>query len=191
MKLLTEQDYARAAERLGCDVAAVKAVDEVESGGRGFLTDGRPKILFERHVFRRQLLDRGIDTRAYEREQPELVNVKPGGYKGGAEEWRRLDDAVQIHREAALSSASWGKYQIMGYHAKLLGFESVQEFVNAMYHSEGKQLDAFVAFVKTNRLDDELRRKDWTGFARGYNGPAFAKNKYDIKLADAYARHAA
>lgn len=190
MKLLTEQDYARAAERLGCDVAAVKAVDEVESGGRGFLADGRPKILFERHVFRRQLLDRGIDTRAYEREQPELVNVKPGGYKGGADEWRRLDDAVQIHREAALSSASWGKYQIMGYHWRALGFESVQAFVNAMYHSEGKQLDAFVEFVKTNRLDDELRRKDWTGFARGYNGKNFAVNKYDLKLAAAYERHA-
>ncbi len=191
MNLLTEQDYERAASRLRCDVPAVKAVAEVESAGGGFLADGRPKILFERHIFRRQLLDRGVDTRAYEREQPELVNVKSGGYIGGAGEWRRLDDAVQIHREAALSSASWGKFQILGSNWKAAGADSLQDFVNDMYRSEGAQLDAFVSFVLANGIDDELRNHDWAGFARRYNGPAFAKNRYDVKMAAAHARHSA
>jgi hypothetical protein len=195
MKLLTEQDYARAAERLGWEVAAVKAVAEVESRGAGFLADGRPKILFERHIFRRELLKRGIDTRAYEREQPELVNVKPGGYKGGAEEWRRLDDAVHINRDAALSSASWGKFQIMGFNWKASGAASIQDFVNRMYRSEGAQLDAFVEFVKDQGIDDEVQRHDWAAFAEKYNGPGYddapgRANDYDTKLADAYARHA-
>lgn len=191
MNLLTEQDYERAAARLGCDVPAVKAVAEVESAGAGFLPDGRPKILFERHIFRRQLLDRGIDTRGLERERPDIVNVKRGGYVGGAVEWQRLDDAVKINREAALSSASWGKFQILGSNWKAAGADSLQDFVNRMYRSEGAQLDAFVEFVIANNLDDDLRRHDWAGFARGYNGTAFAKNKYDTKLAAAHARHAA
>lgn len=190
MNLLTEQDYERAAGRLRLDVPAIKAVDEVESNGRGFLADGRPKILFERHIFRRQLLDRGIDTRAYEREQPELVNVKPGGYVGGVSEWRRLDDAVQINREAALSSASWGKFQIMGFNWKAAGADSLQDFVNRMYRSEGAQLDAFVEFVIANNLDGALRRHDWETFARGYNGKNYAKGRYHTKLEAAHTRFA-
>ncbi len=58
-----------------------------------------------------------------------------------------------------------------------------------MCNSEDDHLSAFVRFVKLNQLDDELRRRDWTGFARGYNGPAFLKNRYDTKLAAAYTLH--
>jgi len=191
MNLLTEQDYERAAQRLRCDVAAVKTVAEVESAGAGFLADGRPKILFERHIFRRQLLDRGIDTRAHEREHPDIVNLKPGGYVGGAAEWRRLDDAAQIDRDAALASASWGKFQLMGFNWQAAGAESLQDFVNRMYRSEGAQLDAFVEFVTWSGMSDSLRKHDWAHFARMYNGPGYAKNKYDTKLAEAHARHAA
>ena len=45
---LDDAAIASAANKLGCEVAAVRAVVDVESGG-GFLPDGRPKILFERH----------------------------------------------------------------------------------------------------------------------------------------------
>src|SRR5690554_4118721 len=57
--LLGEDDIIRAAQALGVEPAAIKAVNEVESRGRGFLPDGRPVILFERHVMRRRLLDYG------------------------------------------------------------------------------------------------------------------------------------
>ena len=48
---ISEGDYQAAAQSLGCEVAAIKAVASVESRGRGFLPSGRPKILFESHVF--------------------------------------------------------------------------------------------------------------------------------------------
>src|SRR5436309_2144591 len=48
---LQEEDFEAAARALGCEVAAIKAVPQLESGGRGFLADGRPKMLFEAHVF--------------------------------------------------------------------------------------------------------------------------------------------
>ena len=60
-----------------------------------------------------------------------------------------------------------------------------------MVSGEAAQLDAFVAFVKKNRLDDELARMDWAGFARGYHGPAYQANKYDTKLMAAYLFHSA
>ncbi|QMV33374.1 hypothetical protein F1_00010 [Ralstonia phage Heva] len=191
-KQLTADDYARAATALGVPVAAVKAVTEVESNGKGFLPDGRPLILFERHIMRRQLVAAGhaMDAARYNLTDPNIVNSKPGGYVGGAGEWDRLARAIEINRPAALESASWGLFQIMGFHWKLLGFASVQAFVNAMYTSEGAQLDAFVAFVKANpNLLRALRAKNWPDFARGYNGPNFAANKYDAKLAAAYACH--
>ena len=78
----------------------------------------------------------------------------------------------------------------MGANFAVAGFGDVESFVTAMCNSEGDHLAAFVNFVKTNHLDDELRRRDWAGFARGYNGPSFAKNKYDTKLANAFAHHA-
>jgi hypothetical protein len=48
---------------------------------------------------------------------------------------------------------------------------------------------AFCGFIKSNKLDTHLRKHDWARFARGYNGPGYAENKYDEKLARAYAKH--
>jgi hypothetical protein len=172
-----------AAEAIGCDVAAIRAVIDVESRG-GFLPDGRPKILFERHVFRKRTEGR------FDRSHPDISSPKPGGYKGGAAEYERLERAIQLDRRAALQSASWGAFQVMGYHHRSLGCPDVEDFCRAMCQSEDDHLDAFVKFVKRNRLDDELCRRDWAAFARGYNGPAYRKNRYDTKLSAAYTLHA-
>ena len=37
-------------------------------------------------------------------------------------------------------------------------------------------------FIKVNNLDDELAAGAWHPFARGYNGPAYAKNRYAEKM---------
>ena len=78
----------------------------------------------------------------------------------------------------------------MGYHHESLGTPDVEDFCRGMCNSEDDHLSAFVRFVKLNKLDDEMRRRDWAGFARGYNGPAYLKNRYDTKLAAAYTLHA-
>ena len=45
---LTAADYAHAAEMLGVETAAIRAVLEVETGNKGgFLAQGKPTILFE------------------------------------------------------------------------------------------------------------------------------------------------
>ena len=62
MENLTENDFQRVADWLGVEVAVVKAVQTVETGGRGgFVAPGRPIILFEGHIFWRELKKRGLD----------------------------------------------------------------------------------------------------------------------------------
>ena len=56
--------------------------------------------------------------------------------------------------------------------------------------SEVNQLKHMANFIKSANLLDELQRKDWAGFAKGYNGPQYAVNKYDEKLAAAYDKYA-
>ena len=179
---IDEADYHRAAERLDCEVAAVKAVAKVESRGGGFLADKRPKILFESRWFHK-LTDGRFDQSHPEISTPTWVR----NYRGGAGEYDRLAIALGLDREAALKAASWGMFQILGVNHGVAGVPEVEDFVKSQMESEGAHLDAFVGFVIGNRLDDELRDKRWADFARGYNGPGYRQNRYDEKMADAYA----
>lgn len=190
-KALSQQNINQAAEKLGCDVAAIMAVNQVESLGAGFHDDGQVIVLFERHIMRRRMLHNGIEANVIDlvaHNNPSLVNRTPGGYKGGKTENYRLKLAGEFHHDSALESASWGQYQIMGFHWKRLGFDSVGEMVTTMHISEGAQLMAFCDFILTdNKLHDALKNRDWPRFARRYNGRAYKKNRYDEKLATAYA----
>lgn len=184
---LTENDYQRAADRLGCEVAAIKAVDAVEASGAGFLPSGEPKILFEAHIFDRLTKGR------FRRDFPEISSAKWDRSlygPAGQHQHKRLAQAVALDRGAALQSASYGRFQVMGFNWKLCGYRSLQHFINAMYRSEGDHLDAFIGYVIGRGLADELQRKDWAGFALGYNGPGYKENHYDTKLAAAYKRFA-
>ena len=129
-RLLAEADLVKAADQLGVAVAAVKAVNAVETLGHGFLDDNRrPVILYERHVMYERLKAIGLDAGALAEKYPNLVNAKRGGYAGGASEYSRLQQACGIDRACALESCSWGQFQLMGYHWKVLGYESVEAFV--------------------------------------------------------------
>lgn len=199
-KLLRNATLVAAAARLGVELATIYAVNEVESAGSGFLATGKPKILFERHVMHQRLaLPRaeGDDQAALRRHAdelaaqfPALVNTKPGGYIGGAAEHQRLAQARMIDALCANESASWGAFQIMGYHAERLGYASVDEFVRLMSQDENQQFEAFVRFIEADpALLKALKGKKWAAFAKAYNGPAYARNLYDVKLDRAYEQH--
>ena len=191
--LLTEGLYTveTAAKELGCEVAAIKAVSAVESAGAGFLKSGEPKILFERHWFYKQLKKHGYPADAIAAKNPDICSKSPGGYKGGAEEHTRLARAIAIHESSALEAASWGAYQIMGFHWESLGYASVQDFVENMRESEGRHLEAFVRFILKNKnLLNAIRTKNWPKFALNYNGTNYEKNAYDKKMASNYLKFA-
>lgn len=189
---LNEKDIVRAAGELGVEVAAIKAVSEVESKGGGFFEEGLPKILYERHIMNRQLEKAGLCLAAElgRKHRPDLVNSSWGGYRGGKHEWTRMNKAKSLNIECAQESASYGRYQLMGFHWKRLGYSSPEDFVQRMSINEGHQLDGFVRFIEADRnLLKALESKDWPTFAYHYNGPAYKKNEYDTKMAEAYQRH--
>ena len=192
-RLLHESDLQAAADKLGVQLAKIKAVNAVESRGTGFLADGRPVILYERHILHRRLRARGVDADAIARRAPNVCNPARGGYAGGAAEWSRVATALQVvpdqHDGVVYESASWGLFQIMGWHWETLDYASVDAYVAAMRRSEGDQLDAFVRFILADpALHRALRNGAWGTFARLYNGPDYKSNMYDAKLAREYRR---
>lgn len=203
---LPEPDFLSVSARLGCSVAQIRAVDEVESGG-GWFADVRadildldgpggfidgpnlPKILFEAHIFARETGGR------FNAVAPNLSSPRWNRalYVGGQAEWGRLHRAMLLDRTAALKSASVGRYQIMGFNHAAAGFQTVEGFWDAMKTSERAQLEAFVSFIISQGLGDALRQisnvhADCVPFARGYNGKGYAANSYHVKLARAHKK---
>ena len=192
LKKLTIEQIQQQAEKLGIETAALQAIHEVECRGSGFNPDNTPVILFERHVMRQRLIanKRDFDLRIMLIERPDLCNKSSGAYGLYSAQHGRLAAAAEYHRESALESCSWGIGQVMGYHWQSLGYTSLQAFINAMYKDEASQLDAMCRYITVNNLVNALKSKDWKAFALGYNGKAYAKNNYDIKLANAYKKFA-
>lgn len=186
---LSEEDFADVARLLEVEVAALKAVQKVETGGRGgFFAPGKPAILFEGHCFWKQLEKRGLSPEKYVKGNENILYPKweKGHYKGGLSEYDRLEQARKIDRAAADASASWGMFQVMGFNYASCGESSVESFVRSMTESECKQLQLFARFIKQAGMLPALQQKNWAEFARRYNGPAYAENQYDKKMETAY-----
>ncbi len=191
MQQITITQLETAAKILGTDVCTVHAVYTVESRGKAFYATGKPIVLFEGHVFWNELKKRGIPPAQYAERFPHLVypNWTRAFYAPTQQnEQMRLQQAKEIHVEAALCAASYGLFQIMGFNYALCGFACVQDFVEAQSQSAYAQLLAFIRFLQTTKLYIPLQQKNWAKFARGYNGAGYLQNKYDSKLAAAYEK---
>jgi hypothetical protein len=178
---LNDEGMNEVCDTLGVSESEIWAVLTVETRGFGFLADRRPQILFERHVFHR-LTQGAHDSNA------DISKSKAGGYIGGADEYGRLEKAMQLDKTAALQSASWGIGQVMGFNFKAAGFDSVDKLVAGMVKDENSQLQAMANFIKNNNLAGALQRNNWVSFARTYNGGEFKRNEYDTRLAAAHAK---
>lgn len=189
-KFITLDEITSKAKEYGIETAALRAVMDVECKGSGFNSDGTPVILFERHKFYNGLIAINWVTKAkqWAKEYPDICNPTWGGYGKESAQHERLRRASALNRDVALASASWGLGQVLGENWKELGYTSLQSFINAMYKDEVSQLDAMCRFIKRNGLIKYIQSKDWAKFARAYNGPKYADNKYDTKLAAAYKK---
>lgn len=188
MQKLTWDEIVTAASELDVEPSALWAVSQVESRSSGFLKDDRPRILFEGHVFWRELKKRDINPETHVPGNEDILYPKwtSAFYQSGTGEYWRLERAGAIHKEAALCSASWGAFQIMGFNYAACGYQSVDEFVRSMAASSLEQLRATCGFIRSQKMDNLLRNKDWAGFAKKYNGPGYRENLYDEKLRKAY-----
>lgn len=191
-------DYAslrEAADYLGCEVEIIQAVMQKEvQKSPWFICKGQRKlkILFERHKFWEALETCGASPNDILRRNPSLkdiLNQAPySKYGTFAEQYSRRERAMQVHKEAGLMACSYGGLQIMGTNYAELGYESIDHFVRDMEESPKNWLVAFVRFCEKNHLKEALQKRDFTTFARKYNGPNFRKNRYDIELSRIYQR---
>lgn len=189
---LNDDIIIQVAKEEDLDPAAIKAVIKVESRGTGFYEDKRPLILFEGHIFWRELDKVGIDPAKHRQGNddilyPSWTKVHYTGRANG--EYKRLEKAMKIHEDAALRSASWGMFQIMGFNHTPSGFPDVKSFVEHMSATEYEQIKAFIKFLHSENIYPYLKKKDWANFARRYNGAAYKKNGYDDKLQVAYDKN--
>lgn len=188
---LTNEMIKDLANRLGIEPALLKAVQIVEAAGRdGFLSDGRPQILFEGHImykeFHKKFPDRDLDYLCKRFSMVFYPKWDKSKYFGGLGEYKRLELAKEIDEECALKATSWGMFQIMGFNHNLCGCKDVFDFVHKMSESHEKQLELMYYFMNNSGCLKELKERDWAGFAKKYNGPGYAQNAYDQKLRNAY-----
>lgn len=182
----TPAGLAHAAAVIGCELAALKAVLSVEAAGSGFDRLKRPKALFEPHIFYRLLAGQPAKLKAAI--AGGLAYPRWGMKPYPADSYPRITAAIAIDETLGLEAASWGLGQLLGSNFAKAGFPTPQAMVAAFVGGEDAQLAGMAAFIVGSGLAADLRLKKWAAFARGYNGPSYAKNRYDAKLAAAYAR---
>src|SRR5262245_61865379 len=184
---ITPDAWKALSQALVVDEAALRAVASVESAGSGFLAppSDLPKVLFEGHAFHRLTQGR-FDSSHPTLSFPKWTREFYAGTASG--EWKRLERAKELDRAAALQSASWGMFQIMGFNYASCGYTDVEAFVNAQCSGADSQLESFAHFISRDLFLSALRARRWDKFASAYNGPAYEKNQYDKKLAAAFAR---
>lgn len=191
-KRLDDIDLPRIGAFIGVGEDVLHAIMDVEAPKSGFDAEGRPRILFEPHIFYRELGD-GPKRNEAARQGLAYSAWKPGAYGAENEQYGKLERAMKIDANAALRSCSWGRGQIMGFNHALVGYASARAMVDAFMASEASQVEAIVRFMVSKRLDGHLRRvdglnrpatpDDWKPVALGYNGSGYEKNGYHTKLA--------
>lgn len=181
---LTDADFLQVAKELDVEVAAIKAVVIIEAGTqmKGFWAPGIPVINFDRTMYNR-----------FKNKVASPIKAKgekvPDGLKGYAlKEWTQLINARKTNARGANMGTFWGMFQIGGFNYKKCGCETIEEFVKRMAYSELEQLELFAAFITNCGMLDDLRKKNWAGFAKKYNGASYAKRGYHTKMAAAYKK---
>lgn len=187
----TISTITRLALEKNLEPSALLAVCDIESGGRVFArVEGRnePLIRFEGHYFDRRL----SGFRREAARKAGLASPRAGKITNPRTQparWRMLKRAMEIDRKAALESVSWGLGQVMGSHWSWLGYATVNDLVAEARSGAEGQVRLMLRFIEKAGLTDEIRRCDWHGFARGYNGPAYRKYGYHLKLDRAFRKY--
>jgi hypothetical protein len=183
---IADTDLPRVGAKIGIGEDELHAFMDVEAAGSGFDSQGRPKILFEPHVFYRNLSGAKRKTAV----NAGLAYPKWGEKPYPKDSYPRLMSALLIDETAALKSASWGLTQILGENFAAAGYASPQAMVSAFMGSEAAHLEATVSLLVSMGIANDLKAHRWADVAKRWNGPSYAKNAYDTKLAAAYAKWA-
>ena len=185
---ITQEQLQSIARDLGdANTRRINAVAKVESAGGGWFDSGLPKILYERHKFW------GFTALA-NRIKSWFANPSAGDYTTDAnknginDSWEKLSFAACKDPLAAFRSVSIGKFQVMGQWYRELGYEHPIEMLWAARNSEYAQYKMLSGYIIEMKLQGAFLKissnpENCRDFARGYNGPAYAKYDYHTKIA--------
>lgn len=181
------------------DPQVAAAVLAVESGGRGFGSDGRPIIRFENHIFKTKLGNDALYDAHFTHDRERVWtghNWRPqpnGPWRSThtgvqADEWAAYDFAATLNPEAAAQSIGMGAAQIMGFNAQRVGYATAAAMLAAFRQSEANQIVAFLNYLLSDpALWTAVKAHDWRTVARLYNGPGQV-DLYAGLLEQAYRR---
>lgn len=176
---ISANDFKELSTEFGLSVAQIKAVAEVEGSGKGF-DEATGKILIQ------------FEPVWFKRKAPFTPSGKWSVNKVDVQskEWEAFNDAFAKNPNAAMESTSIGMMQVMGFHWKLLKFNSVGAMWDFAKISEANQLRLGLMFIKSNpKMYKALKNCIWWQFAYYYNGEQYKKFKYDIRLKKAYDKN--
>lgn len=166
--------------------AALLAFIEVETGGEGFdKKTGKILIQFEPSWFRKKVPYAPSGAWSVNK-----VDVQ-------SKEWIAFNNAFKINPNAAMESTSIGLGQIMGFHYKTLGFNTVGEMWDDAKAGLKNQVMQILGFIKSNpKLLKAIQELDWHHCAVYYNGAGYmniakkyGRTPYNIALANAYKKY--
>lgn len=185
-EIIIEKDkdiYDEVADVLEIDSKILKAFVEVETNSTNLL-DGRLIIRWETHWFKKYT-------------NYNILVHGPRGYINKEcqdSEWEAFTRARDLlcegkyAREAYLST-SFGVGQVMGFNYHNLGFDSPQRMAEFIGESEENGIRSIGMFIKSHsKLLQACKDLDFAKIAYYYNGSAYARNKYDIKMKAEYDR---
>ncbi len=170
-------DCIEVAKELNVEPEAILAVARVETTG------DINAFLFEPHVFSR------LTNHKYDKSHPKLSYPtwdRDKYPKSAMERQRQFDLACDLEPLKAYKAASWGLFQIMGYHYKELLYTSALSMSTDLKSGIEANVKAFGRMIKYMKLIEVLQDKNWEKFARTYNGSGFRLNHYDTKIAAEY-----
>jgi len=189
---LAPGQLASIAAEYGLAEAHVRTVMQVETAGHAYNSVGWPDFLFEPHKFYQNIpkaklqtaIDEGLAYKSWK---------GPGSYpKTPALRVEQFLKAAALDETAAIESASWGLGQILGSECEEAGYPTPQAMLQAFMDSEEAQIRGMLNLIKHRGLDKDLRNfpnmAACRHFALRYNGAAYAKNNYHVKLQSAFNR---
>ncbi len=180
---ITDSELNKLSTEFKIPYKSIKSVMEIESAGSGFRSDGFPKILFEPKWFNQ------LTGGKYLASHPSVARVSydPAYYKANPDAKKNFETAKALNSNSAMQATSWGLGQIMGFNYKKAGFPTVEDMVSKFKQSEYEQAKGMFNFIKSDpSMLKALIDRNWSEFAKRYNGPEYAKMAYDTKLKAAY-----
>ncbi len=184
-------------DELKIDLATIVSVISVESGGHGFM-NGRLLIRFENHVFwlfwgknHPEEFAKYFTFDKNNRREKHYFRPSPDAdwevcHTGQDMEWKVLEFAAKLDKEAALKSISMGAPQIMGFNHKIIGYDTVEEMFEKFKKDIRYHILALFDFCKAKpERIRYLQTHNFYKFAYEYNGPTNPK-AYEQRLKKYY-----